>query len=74
MVESRSRQGLNDEFEWHDDCLWEHLAPDVPESSEQSLERQPIAACPTETVKEQETILACTFFTARNVEIGLEPQ
>ncbi len=28
LVQSKCCQGLNDEFEWRDDCLWEHLAPD----------------------------------------------
>ena len=31
LVQSKCCQGLNDEFEWRDDCLWEHLAPDEPE-------------------------------------------
>jgi hypothetical protein len=31
LVENRSCQGLTNELEWHDDCLWEHLAPDVLE-------------------------------------------
>jgi hypothetical protein len=30
LVESKFRNGLNDEFKWRDDCLWEHLAPDAP--------------------------------------------
>ena len=30
LVQDKSCQGLNDEFEWRDDCLWEHLAPDTP--------------------------------------------
>ena len=33
LVQSKCCQGLNDEFEWRDDCLWEHLAPDEPEES-----------------------------------------
>ena len=28
LVQGKCCQGLNDEFEWRDDCLWEHLAPD----------------------------------------------
>jgi hypothetical protein len=28
LVQDKCCQGLNDEFEWRDDCLWEHLAPD----------------------------------------------
>lgn len=28
LVQNKCCQGLNDEFEWRDDCLWEHLAPD----------------------------------------------
>jgi hypothetical protein len=30
LVQSTCCQALNDEFEWRDDCLWEHLAPDEP--------------------------------------------
>ena len=26
-------RGLNDEFVWDKDCLWEHLAPDTPQES-----------------------------------------
>ena len=29
LVQSKCCQGLNDEFEWREDCLWEHLAPDT---------------------------------------------
>jgi hypothetical protein len=32
LAEDKNCLGLNDEFEWRDDCLWEHLAPDMPES------------------------------------------
>ncbi|GHU34541.1 hypothetical protein AGMMS50256_28300 [Betaproteobacteria bacterium] len=71
LVESKSCRGLNDEFEWRDDCLWEPLAPDVPESSEHSLEKQPTAVCPADAVKEPETTLACTFFPVCDAEIGL---
>lgn len=39
LVQSKCCQGLNDEFEWRDDCLWEHLAPDAPEDSKQNEER-----------------------------------
>ena len=28
LVQCKCRPGLTDEFEWHKDCLWEHLAPD----------------------------------------------
>lgn len=28
LVRSKCCQGMNDEFEWREDCLWEHLAPD----------------------------------------------
>ena len=28
LVQGKCCKGLNDEFEWRDDCLWEHLAPD----------------------------------------------
>ena len=28
LVQGKCCQGLNDEGEWRDDCLWEHLAPD----------------------------------------------
>ena len=28
LVQSKCCKGLNDEFEWRPDCLWEHLAPD----------------------------------------------
>lgn len=31
LVQGECREGLTDEFEWHKDCLWEHLAPDEPE-------------------------------------------
>ncbi len=35
LVQSKDCQGLNDEFEWRDDCLWEHLAPDdTPDDAE----------------------------------------
>ena len=34
LVQSKCCQGLNDEFEWRDDCLWEHLAPDEPPAEE----------------------------------------
>jgi len=30
LVQDKCCQGLNDEFEWRPDCLWEHLAPDEP--------------------------------------------
>jgi len=35
LVQSKCCQGLNDEFEWREDCLWEHLAPDTPPASEE---------------------------------------
>lgn len=28
LVQGKCCQGMNDEFEWREDCLWEHLAPD----------------------------------------------
>ena len=31
LVQDESRQGMTDEFKWHPDCLWEHLAPDESE-------------------------------------------
>ncbi|MDR2614376.1 MAG: hypothetical protein LBC91_03530 [Candidatus Accumulibacter sp.] len=34
LAENECRQGLNDEFEWRDDCLWESLVPDGPECGE----------------------------------------
>ena len=34
LVQSKCCQGLNDEFEWRDDCLWEHLAPDAPDDAQ----------------------------------------
>ncbi|MDR0576258.1 MAG: hypothetical protein LBI87_01655 [Candidatus Accumulibacter sp.] len=34
LVKNKHLQGLNDEFEWHSDCLWEHLAPEAPEAPE----------------------------------------
>ncbi|MDR1661953.1 MAG: hypothetical protein LBR95_05955 [Azoarcus sp.] len=34
LVEDKCRWGLNDEFAWHNDCLWESLASDVPENGE----------------------------------------
>ncbi|MDR3299522.1 MAG: hypothetical protein LBU43_05860 [Candidatus Accumulibacter sp.] len=34
LVEHQCRLGLTNEFAWHDDCLWEHLAPDAPEIKE----------------------------------------
>ncbi|MDR1934198.1 MAG: hypothetical protein LBS49_01150 [Candidatus Accumulibacter sp.] len=34
LAQNKLCQGLNDEPEWRDNCLWEHLAPDAPESSE----------------------------------------
>jgi hypothetical protein len=34
LVQSKPRQGLNDEFKWRGDCLWEHLAPDAPGGGE----------------------------------------
>lgn len=36
LVQNKCCQGLNDEFEWRDDCLWEHLAPDAPSTSDDS--------------------------------------
>lgn len=30
LVQGKCCRGLNDEGEWRDDCLWEHLAPDEP--------------------------------------------
>lgn len=35
LVKCKSRQGLTNESEWHDDCLWEHLAPDSPNDEEE---------------------------------------
>lgn len=35
LVQSKCCQGLNDEFEWRDDCLWEHLAPDDQTADEE---------------------------------------
>ncbi|MDR3221960.1 MAG: hypothetical protein LBU46_08165 [Candidatus Accumulibacter sp.] len=35
LVENKYCQGLNNEFEWRDDCLWEPLAPNVLENEEQ---------------------------------------
>ncbi len=29
LVQGKCCQGLNDEAEWQNDCLWEHLAPDT---------------------------------------------
>lgn len=31
LVQEKCCRGLNDENEWRDDCLWEHLAPDEPQ-------------------------------------------
>jgi hypothetical protein len=33
LVKNECRQGLTDEFKFHPDCLWEHLAPDEPEDA-----------------------------------------
>jgi hypothetical protein len=30
LAKGQLRKGLNDESKWRNDCLWEHLAPDVP--------------------------------------------
>ena len=30
LVQGKGCRGLNDEAEWRNDCLWEHLAPDEP--------------------------------------------
>ncbi len=37
LVQNKCCQGLNDEFEWRDDCLWEHLAPDAEDDDEKPL-------------------------------------
>jgi hypothetical protein len=43
LVKNRLRRGLNDELNWNDDCLWEHIAPDMPGDGERPLSRaQPI--------------------------------
>ena len=34
LVQGKCCRGLNDEGEWRDDCLWEHLAPDIPNEEE----------------------------------------
>lgn len=39
LVQNKCCQGLNDEFEWRDDCLWEHLAPDE-QPGEDKLDKQ----------------------------------
>ena len=40
LVQEKRCQGLNDEGKWHDDCLWEHLAPDaVPDESTADKDR-----------------------------------
>jgi cytochrome c2 len=31
LAYSECRRGLNDESQWGNDCLWEHLAPDEDE-------------------------------------------
>ncbi len=36
LVQNKCRQGMTDEFEFYPDCLWEHLAPDEPESEEKA--------------------------------------
>jgi hypothetical protein len=74
LVESKSCLGLNDEFEWRDDCLWEPLAPDAPESSEQSLEKLPDTVCVANTEEEQELPLACAFLPVNDAGLGFEPQ
>jgi hypothetical protein len=33
LVQNKYCQGLNSEPEWRGHCLWEHLAPDTPESN-----------------------------------------
>ena len=33
LVQEKCCRGLNDEGEWQNDCLWEHLAPDEPSAS-----------------------------------------
>ena len=36
LVQNECRQGMTDEFAFQPDCLWEHLAPDTPPSSDDS--------------------------------------
>ena len=40
LVQGKCCQGLNDEGEWQNDCLWEHLAPDEVSVAEGELDGQ----------------------------------
>ena len=39
LVQGKCCKGLNDEAEWRDDCLWEHLAPDEIPAPENKSEK-----------------------------------
>ncbi len=39
LAEGTCCQGLNDEAAWRDDCMWEHLAPDVAASDDKGDEK-----------------------------------
>ena len=39
LVQGKCCRGLNDEGEWRDDCLWEHLAPDEIPAPENKSEK-----------------------------------
>jgi hypothetical protein len=40
LVLNKYRQGVNDESKWRDDCLWEHLAPDAPDTLDAPGDKQ----------------------------------